>query len=87
MTGEDIWRFDRVLAMTRGHVVELRWLAPRELADRPQLLMSYAPPIGVLDIADPFGGTADDYERAIRMIEAAARGLVTYLASDLRKAI
>ena len=87
VTGEDIRHFDYVLAMTRTHLVELRWLAPRDLADRPQLLMTYAPPIGVLDIADPFGGTADDYERAIRMIEAAARGLVTYLASDLRKAI
>lgn len=87
MTGEDIRRFDYVLAMTRHHVAELRWLAPRELADRPQLLMSYAPPIGVLDIADPFGGTAEDYERALGMIEVASRGLVARLAPEIRKAI
>lgn len=87
VTGEDIRRFDYVLAMTRHHVAELRWLAPRELADRPQLLMSYAPPIGVLDIADPFGGTAEDYERALGMIEVASRGLVARLAPEIRKAI
>ena len=87
VTGEDIRRFDYVLAMTRNHVAELRWLATRELADRPQLLMSYAPPIGVLDIADPFGGTAEDYERALGMIEVASRGLVARLAPEIRKAI
>jgi len=87
VTGEDIKHFDHVLAMTRGHLVELRWLAPRELADKPQLLMSYAPPLGILDIPDPFGGTADDYERAIGMIEAASRGLLARLAPEVKKAI
>lgn len=87
VTGEDVRHFDYVLAMTRNHLVELRWLAPRELADRPQLLMSYAPPIGVLDIADPFGGTAEDYERALGLIEAATRGLVARLTPEIRKAI
>ena len=87
ITSEDIKHFDYVLAMTRNHLVELRWLATRELADRPQLLMSYAPPIGVHDIADPFGGTAEDYERALGMIEVATRGLVARLAPEVRKAI
>lgn len=87
VTAEDIRRFDYILAMTRNHLVELRWLAPRELADRPQLLMKYAPPVGIHDIADPFGGTAEDYERALGLIEAAARGLVTHLAPEIRKAI
>lgn len=87
VTAEDIRRFDYILAMTRNHLVELRWLAPRELADRPQLLMKYAPPVGIHDIADPFGGTAENYERALGLIEAAARGLVTHLAPEIRKAI
>ena len=84
---EDIEHFDHVLAMTRGHLVELRWLAPRELVDKPQLLMSYAPPLGILDIPDPFGGTADDYERAIGMIESATKGLLARLTPEVRKAI
>ena len=87
ITGEDIRHFDHVLAMTRGHLVEMRWLAPRDLVDKPQLLMSYAPPLGILDSPDPFGGTVDDYERAIGMIEAATRGLLARLTPQVKKAI
>ena len=87
ITGEDIERFDYVLGMTRGHLAEMRWLAPRDLADKPQLLMNYAPPLGILDIPDPFGGTTDDYERAIGMIESATRGLLARLTPQVKRAI
>lgn len=87
ITGEDIRHFDHVLAMTRAHLVEMRWLAPRDLADKPRLLMSYAPPLGFLDIPDPYGGTEDDYVRTIGMIESATRGLLARLAPQVTKAI
>lgn len=87
ITGEDIERFDYVLGMTRGHLVEMRWLAPRDFADKPQLLMNYAPPLGILDIPDPFGGTTDDYERAIGLIESATRGLLARLTPQVKRAI
>ncbi len=87
ITGEDIERFDHVLGMTRGHLVEMRWLAPRDFADKPQLLMNYAPPLGILDIPDPFGGTTDDYERAIGLIESATRGLLARLTPQVKRAI
>jgi len=87
ITGEDIEHFDYVLGMTRGHLAEMRWLAPRDLADKPQLLMNYAPPLGILDIPDPFGGTTDDYERAIGMIESATRGLLARLTPQVKRAI
>jgi protein-tyrosine phosphatase len=87
ITSEDIERFDYVLGMTRGHLAEMRWLAPRNLADKPQLLMNYAPPLGILDIPDPFGGTTDDYERAIGMIESATRGLLARLTPQVKRAI
>lgn len=87
ITSEDIERFDYVLGMTRGHLAEMRWLAPRNLADKPQLLMNYAPPLGILDIPDPFGGTTDDYERAIGMIEFATRGLLARLTPQVKRAI
>ena len=87
VTGEDIEKFDLVLAMTRGHLVEMRWLAPRELADKPKLLMSYAPPLGILDVSDPYGRTREDYERAIGLIEVACRGLLESLKPEIKKAI
>ncbi|WP_439611594.1 low molecular weight protein-tyrosine-phosphatase [Reyranella sp.] len=87
ITSEDIERFDYVLGMTRGHLAEMRWLAPRDFADKPQLLMNYAPPLGILDIPDPFGGTTDDYERAIGLIESATRGLLARLTPQVKRAI
>ena len=87
ITSEDIERFDYVLGMTRGHLAEMRWLAPRDFADKPQLLMNYAPPLGILDIPDPFGGTMDDYERAIGLIESATRGLLARLTPQVKRAI
>ena len=87
ITGKDIARFDLVLAMTRGHLVEMRWLAPRDLVDKPKLLMSYAPPLGILDVSDPYGGPREDYERAIDLIEVACRGLLESLRSEVRKAM
>jgi protein-tyrosine phosphatase len=73
--------------MTRGHLVEMRWLAPRDLVDKPKLLMSYAPPLGILDVSDPYGGPREDYERAIDLIEVACRGLLESLRPEVRKAM
>jgi len=87
VTGEDIRHYDFVLAMTRGHLVEMRWLAPRELVDKPKLLMSFAPPLGIFDVPDPYGRARDDYERAIGLIEAACRGLLDRLTPQVRRAI
>lgn len=87
VTAEDIRHYDFVLAMTRGHLVEMRWMAPRELVDKPKLLMSFAPPLGILDVPDPYGRTRDDYERAIGLIEAACRGLLDRLTPQVRRAI
>jgi protein-tyrosine phosphatase len=87
ITGEDIEKFDHVLAMTRGHLVEMRWLAPRDLADKPKLLLSYGPQLGILDVPDPYGRERADYERAIDLIEVGCRGLLDRLAPQIRKAI
>jgi protein-tyrosine phosphatase len=87
ITGDDIAKFDHVLAMTRGHLVEMRWLAPRDLADKPKLLLSYGPQLGILDVPDPYGRERADYERAIDLIEVGCRGLLERLAPEVRKAI
>ena len=58
----DLVRFAHPLAMAEGHLAALRALAPPGLAGRPRLLLSH-------DVADPYGGTARDYERALDLIE------------------
>lgn len=87
VTGDDIANFDHVLAMTRGHLAEMRWLAPRALADKPKLLMSFAPPAGILDVADPYGLDKPEYERALGLIEVACRGLLDRLTPQVKRAI
>src|SRR4029077_9879863 len=69
VVGADIARFDHVLAMDRGHLADLRRLAPRGFAERPRMFAA-------LDVADPYGGTERDYERALDAIEAGCRDLL-----------
>jgi protein-tyrosine phosphatase len=72
LVAADIGRFDHVLAMDRGHMAQLRRLAPRELVGRLRMFAD-------TDVADPFGGTARDYERALDEIEAGCRALLATL--------
>jgi protein-tyrosine phosphatase len=83
----DIARFDYVLTMERSQLAELRWMAPRGVVDRPCLFTRFCPAIGVVDVGDPYGGTALDYEHALDLIEAGCRGLLEALAPLARKAI
>jgi protein-tyrosine phosphatase len=72
VVGADIARFDHVLAMDRGHLADLRRLAPRGFAERPRMFAA-------VDVADPYGGTERDYERALDAIEAGCRDLLKAL--------
>jgi protein-tyrosine phosphatase len=76
---DDIRRFDHVLAMDRGHLRALRAMAPPDLRDRPRLFLDTAPHLGLQDVADPWYGTAEDYERALDTIEAGCAALLEHL--------
>lgn len=86
LLAEDITRFDNVLAMDRSNLVAIRWLAPRGLTERPQMLLKCAVPASSGDIADPYGGTRDDYERALNLIEAGCTGLLQALRAPFAAA-
>jgi protein-tyrosine phosphatase len=81
VTSDDIARADHVLAMERIHLADLRWMAPRGMTDRLQLLSKYGPPVGIVDIKDPYGGTAQEYERALDIIEVSCKGLLAALTA------
>ncbi len=72
LTASDIARFSHPMAMERTHLAAMRALAPSSLADRPRLFAAE-------DIPDPFGGTAQDYERALDLIEAGCARLFAEL--------
>lgn len=72
LTASDIARFSHPLAMERTHLAAMCALAPSSLADRPRLFVAE-------DIPDPFGGTAQDYERTLDLIEAGCARLFGHL--------
>jgi protein-tyrosine phosphatase len=75
---DDFARFDYSLAMDRTHLVAMRSMAPAGLTDRPQMFMKFAPLLGRRDVVDPYGGSTDDYEDAIDLIEAGCAGLLRH---------
>jgi protein-tyrosine phosphatase len=64
LTNEDLEKFALPLALDRSHLAAMRWMAPRAVADRPQMLMKFAPQMGVVEVADPYGGPQRGYEAA-----------------------
>jgi protein-tyrosine phosphatase len=86
LTNEDLLTFDLPLAMDRTHLAAMRWMAPRDRQDRPTLLMKFAPELGIDEVADPYGGSARDYEAALNLIEAACKGLLAGFQSELKAA-
>jgi low molecular weight protein-tyrosine phosphatase len=76
----DFDRFDRILAMDRGHLAILRRMAPVRY-DGLGLFMDYARPSPGPDVPDPYYGAGDGFERVLDMIERAATGLL----DDLRE--
>jgi protein-tyrosine phosphatase len=80
LTGEDIERFDRPLAMDRSHLAVMRWMAPRTLVDRPQMFLKFLPEAARSpDVPDPHGGGARDYEQALDLIEKGCARLLAAL--------
>ena len=84
LRAEDLARYDHGVAMDRSTLAAMRWLAPAGCTDRPQLLLRHAPQAGATDIADPYGGTAADYERALDLIEKGCAGLMMTIVRALK---
>ncbi|MDI1287973.1 MAG: low molecular weight phosphotyrosine protein phosphatase [Reyranella sp.] len=80
---EDIDRFANPLAMDRTHLVAMRSMAPQGLTDRPQMFLKFAPESLARDVVDPYGGTNEDYERALDLIEVGCAGLLKHLRQTL----
>ena len=87
MGGDDIAHFDYPLAMDATHLVAMRWLAPRALAGKPKLFLSFGPMLGITDVADPIGGPREGFVRALGVIEAGCKGLLARLAPTVKTAI
>lgn len=80
VTPLDFERFDVILAMDRNNLRELREMAPNlEARAKIRLFRTYDPDSEEDEIPDPWGGPTEGYEETIRLVRAAARGLVQEL--------
>lgn len=89
VTAADFDRFDIILAMDRANLRDLHELAPsREAKARARLFRTYDPTTISDEVPDPWGGPAAGYDETVRIVRAAARGLMDEiggLAADDRE--
>ncbi len=78
----DLARFDYAMAMDRLQLAAMRMMAPGPHTERLQMLLKYVPVPGLREIRDPFGGTTQDYERALDLIERGCTGLLEHIGKD-----
>jgi protein-tyrosine phosphatase len=71
--------YDMILAMDRGNIASLRQIAPTRAKSKIELLLEYGDQYHGEDVPDPYGGEANDFERALVMIKDGCRGLVQLL--------
>lgn len=75
----DFDQFDHILAMDRGNLKHLQRIAPTRAKPKIELLLEYADKYHGLEVPDPYGGEAKDFELALDMIEDGCRGVATLL--------
>jgi protein-tyrosine phosphatase len=83
VTGEDLNRFDWVLAMDGDNLERLQQLSARAYGSAEvRLLRAFDPEAnGHLEVPDPYFGGADGFERVHDMVERACRGLLEHIRS------
>lgn len=73
----DFDRFDIIVAMDRANLKDLIALAPsKEAQAKLRLFRTYDPEAASAEVPDPWGGPAAGYEETVRIVRAAAKGLV-----------
>jgi protein-tyrosine phosphatase len=79
--------YDLIIALDRGHLRELRAMAPDAAArDRIRLLREFDPDAGgELDVPDPYYGGQADFEHVRELIEAAVPRLLDEVRDALKE--
>jgi protein-tyrosine phosphatase len=89
VTPADFERFDIILAMDRANLRDLHEMAPSlEAQARTRLFRTYDPSATSDEVPDPWGGPEAGYDETVRIVRAAAKGLVAEIrgfAADDRR--
>jgi len=71
----DFEQFDLILCVDTGTHNILKRRCPSNMSYKLQLLMSYAPHFGVMDIPDPYQGDEQLFDQVYALINQAVTGL------------
>lgn len=81
----DFARFDMILAMDQSNMADLVAVAPnKENQAKLRLFRTFDPDTDETEVPDPWGGPSAGYEETIRIVTAAAAGLIDQLATQAR---
>jgi protein-tyrosine phosphatase len=75
--------FDYILAMDRGHLRELRSMAPKGAKARLGLFLDASARWKGEDVPDPYYGGADGFEQVLDMVEEAAGRWLDIIEAEL----
>ena len=76
---QDFDRFEHIIAMDQGHLDILERLRPAQSKARLSLYSEYCTENDIIDVADPYYGTIDDYYEVWRILEDGTKGLIKFL--------
>ena len=81
----DFGLFDRILAMDRGHLRQLKAMAPAGAVARISMFLDHSESWRGLDVPDPYYGGGRGFEEVLDMVEeASARLLDELVAGPMR---
>jgi protein-tyrosine phosphatase len=81
----DFARFDLILAMDRQNLEALQRRAPVAARERIRLFLEFAPEADAAEVPDPYYGGANGFEEVLDLVEAAARGLLQHVRTQLQQ--
>ncbi len=84
VTERDLVRSDFVFAMDESNMRDLSELCPPEHQDKLSFLLSHHRAQPLLEVPDPYFGSAEGFERVFQLMDAAMSDLISYLRDRIQ---
>ena len=83
VTERDMQRSDFVFAMDEANMRDLRQMCPVEQHDKISFLLSHQRQQGLIEVPDPYFGSAEGFARVFQIIDDAMGDLILHLQSRI----
>jgi protein-tyrosine phosphatase len=85
VSGANFREFDRILAMDRGHLRQLKAMAPAGSPARVAMFLDHSGSWRGLDVPDPYYGGSRGFEEVLDMVEEASARLLEEILAELAR--